>query len=75
MAFDDHDHEDALAPPTLAAAIADLMAVDALRDDDAALRAALRAAVAGTRDPVGALWDQYRGGRPTRLGALRRVAR
>ena len=73
MAYDDHDH--ATVRPSLAAAIAELMAVDALRGDDAALRAALRAAIAGTRDPAGALWDQYRGGRPGSLRLVRRAAR
>ena len=74
MAYDDHDHEHAPVRPSLAAAIADLMAVDTLRDDDAAMRAALRAAIAGTRDPAGALWDKYRGGRPGSLRLVRRAA-
>ncbi len=65
MPYDDHDPSQ--MRPSLAAAVADLMAVDTLRDDDAALRAALRAALTETRDPVGALWDEYRGGRPAGL--------
>jgi hypothetical protein len=65
MPYDDHDPSH--MRPSLAAAVADLMAVDALRDDEAALRAALRAAITGTRDPVGVLWDEYRGGRPAGL--------
>jgi hypothetical protein len=75
MAYDDHDHE--TLRPSLTEAIADLLTVGALRDDDddAALRAALRAAIAGTRDPAGALWDQYRGGRPGSLRLIRRAAR
>jgi hypothetical protein len=73
MAYDDHEHM--AMRPSLAAAVADLMSVDTLRDDEVALRAALGAAVAGTRDPVGALWDQYRGGRPGSLRLARRAAR
>ena len=73
MAYDDHDHE--TLRPSLTAAVADLMTVGAMRDDDAALRAALRAAIAGTRDPAGALWDQYRGGRPGSLRLIRRAVR
>lgn len=75
MAYEHHHQEHVRKRPTLAAAIADLMAVDALREDEAALRAALRAAVAGARDPAGALWDQYRGGRPGGAIPVRRVAR
>ena len=75
MADDEHELGRAHARPTLAAAIADLMAIDALRDDEAAMRAALRAAVADACDPAGALWDQYRGGRPGRLGSVRRAVR
>jgi len=73
MAYD--DHEQTPMRPSLARAVADLMAVETLREDDAALRAALRAAVASTRDPAGALWDQYRGGRPGSLRLVRRFAR
>ena len=73
MAYDDHDHE--TLQPSLTEAVADLMALGAIRHDDAALRAALRAAVAGTRDPAGALWDQYRGGRPGSLRLIRRAVR
>ena len=73
MACDDHDHE--TLRPSLTAAISDLMAIGALRDDDAALRVALRAAIAGNRDAAGALWDQYRGGRPGSLRLIRRANR
>lgn len=69
------EDEKAHLRPSLTAAVAGLMAVDRLCHDDAAMRAALRAAVAGTRDPVDTLWDQYRGGRPGRLRTIRRVAR